>query len=95
MGFGVIKNDKVLGAESLARDICKMSANLKVRELPCVEIYLSSSYDFMVALFGALNAGIEAYILPKENSLGLGFFINNSNFAQILGECNNSSLRGA
>ena len=101
MGFGVIKNGEVLDCESLARDICKMSANLKARKLPCVEIYLSSSYDFMVALFGALNAGIKAYILPKEAHLGLGFFINDSNFAQILGDSResksdcSSSLRGS
>ena len=90
MSFGVIKNGAVFGVESLARDICKMSANLNARKLPCVEIYLSSSYDFMVALFGALNAGIKAYILPKETSLGLGFFINDSNFAQILSESHKS-----
>ena len=95
MGFGVIKNGEILGFESLKHDICKMSANLKARKLSCVEIYLDSSYDFMVAFFGAINAGIKTYILPKEVNLGLGFMINDSNFAQILGECNNLSLRGS
>lgn len=95
MGFGVIKNGEILGFESLKHDICKMSANLKARKLSCVEIYLDSSYDFMVAFFGAINAGIKTYILPKEVNLELGFMINDSNFAQILGECNNLSLRGS
>lgn len=82
----VIKNGEILGDESLMRDICAFSANLKDKNLPCVEIYLSSSYDFMVALFGAINAGIKAYILPKETHLGLGVLINDNNFAEFLGE---------
>lgn len=82
----VIKNGKILGDESLMRDICAFSANLKDKNLPCIEIYLSSSYDFIVALFGAINAGIKAYILPKEAHLGLGVLINDNNFAEFLGD---------
>lgn len=82
----IIKNGKILGDESLMHDICAFSANLKAKNLPCVEIYLSSSYDFIVALFGVINAGIKAYILPKEAHLGLGALINDKNFAEFLGE---------
>lgn len=82
----IIKNGKILGDESLMRDICAFSANLKDKNLPCIEIYLSSSYDFIVALFGAINAGIKAYILPKEAHLGLGVLINDNNFAEFVGE---------
>lgn len=82
----IIKNGKILGDESLRRDICAFSANLKDKNLPCIEIYLSSSYDFIVALFGAINAGIKAYILPKEAHLGLGVLINDNNFAEFVGE---------
>lgn len=82
----VIKNGEILGDESLMRDICAFSANLKDKNLPCVEIYLSSSYDFIVALFGAINAGIKAYILPKEAHLGLGVLINDNNFVEFLGD---------
>ncbi len=82
----IIKNGAILNGESLMRDICAFSANLKAKNLPCVEIYLSSSYDFIVALFGAINAGIKAYILPKEVHLGLGRLINDKTFAEFLGE---------
>ncbi len=86
----IIKNGKILGSKSLMRDICAFSANVSVKNLPCVEIYLSSSYDFIVALFGAINAGIKAYILPKEAHLGLGVLINDKNFVEFLGESSES-----
>lgn len=82
----IIKNGAILSSESLMRDICAFNSNLKAQNLPCVEIYLSSSYDFIVALFGAINAGIKAYILPKEARLGLGVLINDKNFAEFLEE---------
>ena len=88
----IIKNGKILGDESLMRNICAFSANVGAKNLPCVEIYLSSSYDFIVALFGAINAGIKAYILPKEAHLGLGVLINDNNFAEFLGDLGESSV---
>lgn len=91
MGFSVIKNGEILGKESLKRDIYAFSANLKARNLHCVEIYLSSSYEFMVAFFGAINAGTKAYILANEASLGLGAMIDDSNFGEFVDDFKSSN----
>ena len=86
----IIKNGEILEGKSLMCDIDTFSANIVARQIKCVEIYLSSSYDFMVALFGAINAGVKAYILPKEAHLGFGVLINDNNFAEFMGDLGES-----
>lgn len=71
--------------DDLIGDIAKISSHL--RHFESVEIFLNSSYDFIITLLGAINAGVKAFVLSKEGvSLDCEIAINDSNICDFLGD---------
>ena len=59
-------------------------ANLKEKNLSEIEIYLSQSFDFCAAFFGALAIGVKPILLAKPIYSGDKFVINDENFGDFL-----------
>lgn len=59
-------------------------ANLKEKNLSEIEIYLSQSFEFCAAFFGALGVGVKPILLAKPIYSGDKFVINDENFGDFL-----------
>ena len=59
-------------------------ANLKEKNLSEIEIYLSQSFDFCAAFFGALGVGVKPILLAKPIYSGDKFVINDENSGDCL-----------
>lgn len=89
----IFKTHTTKNYDTLKSDIMKMSARLRAFE--SVEIFLSSSYDFTVSLLGALHSNTKAFVLSKENATqDCECAINDSNFAEFLGDSVCDSAKG-
>ena len=58
-------------------------ANLKEKNLSEIEIYLSQSFEFCAAFFGALGVGVKPILLAKPIYSGDKFVINDENFGDF------------
>ena len=64
--------------------VATFGANLKEKNLSEIEIYLSQSFEFCAAFFGALAIGVKPILLAKPIYSRDKFVINDENFGDFL-----------
>ncbi|MCI6660852.1 AMP-binding protein [Campylobacter sp.] len=81
--FKIQRANKIYSANELIDFSARFCAGLKKQNVSEVEIYLTSTLDFIVAFFAALSLNIKIYVSQKDENSQY-FYINDEKFKEIL-----------
>ena len=80
------------GAEVYANAL-KFAKFISKNKISEIEIYLSDTFDFCVAFFGSMMAGISPDVLPKPIFSGSGMVVTDENFSSYMKESEISEIK--